>query len=386
MPDTLAPVLKDTFTKGAKMDIVDLLKLIVKKKNAPANTRPLRKTGVFYTILPYPNYTLATGFAAVAAVNISYRPKHHPEGNLTFFNNNFQYTQKKQILVQSLSNIYTNDNRWQFPGDIRYFHFPTTTYGLGTSTLPDDADNIEYSHFRFYRTALREVVTNTFLGVGYNLDYRWNIVDDNARSGIVTDFVRYGYSSSSASSGLSLNFLYDSRDNANRPVVGTYVDFHVVSYLKPLGSNSTWNSMVLDVRKYFPLTKKWYTELAVWGYVWLTLSGKPPYLDLPSIGWDSYNNTGRGYAAGRYRGRNMLYVETELRVDLMRSGLLGLVFFGSLQTLSEFPGTYFGPIQPGGGAGLRIKINKNTNANSCVDYGFGSHHSQGVATNLNEVF
>ncbi len=126
--------------------------------------------------------------------------------------------------------------------------------------------------------------------------------------------------------------------------------------------------------------------LAVWGYAWITLNGKPPYLDLPSIGWDSYNNTGRGYAAGRFRGKDMLYLETELRFDILRNGLLGLVVFGNASTLTEYTGKYFGPIQPGGGLGLRIKFNKHTSSNSCLDYGFGTHNSRGFATNLNEVF
>ena len=376
---------RDTFTAGKKMDAVDFIKFVLHPKRPIVYKEP-RKTGLFYTLFAYPGYAIATGVAGIAAVNISFLPKKNPLGTMSFFNNNFQYTQHNQILVQSLSNIYSNNNKWQFPGDIRFFHFPTYTYGLGSSTVPADGDNIDYSHFRFYRTVLRQVVANTFLGAGYNLDYRWNITDYGAQNGILTDFARYGYTKSSSSSGLTFNFLYDSRDNANRPVTGTYIDFHVVSYLKPIGSNSNWSSMVLDVRKYFPLTKRWYTELAVWGYVWLTMSGKPPYLDLPSTGWDSYNNTGRGYAQGRFRGRDMLYLETEFRFDILRSGLIGGVVFGSLQTFTEYGGSYFGPLQPGGGAGLRIKLNKRTSSNSCLDYGFGTHGSKGLATNLNEVF
>ena len=82
----------------------------------------------------------------------------------------------------------------------------------------------------------------------------------------------------------------------------------------------------------------------------------------------------------------MLYFETELRFDILRSGLLGAVVFGNLQTLSNSRGADFGNIQPGGGAGLRIKFNKRTSTNSALDYGFGTHGSRGLATNLNEVF
>ncbi len=380
-------IAKDTFPVGNKVDIVDVLKLMLGLKKNPFHKKVEHNSaGPFYTIVAYPGYAIATGVAGVAAVNISFRTKKNSNSNLSFFNNNFQYTQKNQIIIQSLSNIYSNNNKWQFPGDLRYLHFPTTTFGLGTSSLPSAGENIDYAHFRLYRSFLRQVVPNTFLGIGYNFDYRWNIEDYNAQSGAVTDFVKYGFHRTSSSSGPTVNFLYDSRDNGNRPLSGAYVNFQFASFLKPLGSNSNWSSMVIDVRKYFPLTKKWYVVLAVWGYAWITLNGKPPYLDLPSIGWDSYNNTGRGYAAGRFRGKDMLYLETELRFDILRNGLLGLVVFGNAATLTEYTGKYFGPIQPGGGLGLRIKFNKHTSSNSCLDYGFGTHNSRGFATNLNEVF
>jgi hypothetical protein len=32
--------------------------------------------------------------------------------------------------------------------------------------------------------------------------------------------------------------------------------------------------------------------------------GSPPYLELPAIGWDTYQRSGRGYPEGRVRGEN----------------------------------------------------------------------------------
>ena len=379
----------DSLPQVKKVDIVDILKLMLGLNKNPfrINKHPERADkGPFYTIVAFPGYAIATGVAGVVAFNIAFRPQKSTVSTLSFFNNNFQYTQYNQILIQSLSNIYTRDNKWQFPGDIRYFNFPTSTYGLGTSSLPASEDDITYSHFRFYRTVYRQVYASTFVGIGYNIDYRWHIIDYDALQGVSTDFVRYGYKKHTTSSGLSLNFLYDTKDNDNRPIYGTYVNFQFTPYLKALGSTNNWSSLIIDIRKYFPLTKKWYAEIAVWGYAWLTLNGRPPYLDMPSTGWDSYNNTGRGYAAGRFRGRDMLYFETEFRFDILRNGLLGGVVFGNLQSFTEFGGKFFGPVQPGGGAGLRIKFNKHTNSNSCLDYGFGTHSSRGFATNINEVF
>lgn len=385
-PPSKAQLLRDTIMGRNPSDLLDLIKIIIGIKKDPFHKTKVSEAGPFYNAYALLEYTQVTGFTASATFDMSYRPRKNRDGNKSFVFTNLQYTQYNQIIFVSLSNFYTNNNKWQFPGEFRYFNFPTTTYGLGSSTLASAADNIDYSHFRFYRNFMRQIVPYTFVGLGYNLDYRWKITDYNADRGVVNDFVKYGYTHTSSSSGPSVSFIYDSRDNNNQCMNGTYFNFQFISHLRSLGSNSNWNSMLLETRKFIPLTKKWYAELALWGYVWLTLDGHPPYLDLPSVGWDAYNNTGREFPAGRYRGLNMLYCEAEFRFDILRSGILGGVVFGNLETFTEPNGNYFGPLVPGGGAGIRIKFNKNTRSNTCFDYGFGPHHSGGFADNINEVF
>ncbi|WP_332369429.1 hypothetical protein [Spirosoma telluris] len=72
---------------------------------------------------------------------------------------------------------------------------------------------------------------------------------------------------------------------------------------------------------------------------------------------------------------------------LLNNGLLGGVVFANMQTYSDYPNTnQFGKLLPGGGVGLRIKINKHSNLNLAVDYGFGIGGSQGLFLNLGEVF
>ena len=126
--------------------------------------------------------------------------------------------------------------------------------------------------------------------------------------------------------------------------------------------------------------------LAGWSYNWLTTGGKPPYLMLPSTGWDDFFNTGRGYIQGRYRGRDMVYLEGEYRMVLTHNGLFGMVIFANAQSFSRDVSRQFDVIAPGYGLGLRLKLNKFSGANLCVDYGFGNEGSRGVSVNLGEVF
>ena len=104
-----------------------------------------------------------------------------------------------------------------------------------------------------------------------------------------------------------------------------------LSYARALGSTQSWRELQSEARAYRRLPVSRRHILAVWGLAWLTLDGEPDYFNLPSIGWDLYGRTGRGYAAGRYRGRGWLYGEAEYRVDVLRSGLIGAVIKDPVQ-------------------------------------------------------
>jgi hypothetical protein len=86
-----------------------------------------------------------------------------------------------------------------------------------------------------------------------------------------------------------------------------------------LGSDDDWQSVEAEARIY-PMPFGGRSVLALWGLAWLTF-GKPPYLDLPAIGWDYNNRTGRAYAQGRIRSSDMFYAEAEYRITLSRDGL-----------------------------------------------------------------
>lgn len=125
--------------------------------------------------------------------------------------------------------------------------------------------------------------------------------------------------------------------------------------------------------------------LAVWGYLWKVFDKKIPYLDLPSIGWEDYNRSGRGFDQNRYRGRSLLYLEAEYRRDITNNGFLGFVVFANFNTVSGPKSTFLISWNPGAGAGLRIKMNKRSGTNIALNYGFSKDYS-GIKLTLGEVF
>ena len=107
---------------------------------------------------------------------------------------------------------------------------------------------------------------------------------------------------------------------------------------------------------------------------------------LPSTGWDDSYNTGRGYIQGRFRSNIMNYMEAEYRFKITHNGLLGMVLFANVQSYKQNLVSGREVLAPAAGTGLRIKLNKNSGANLCIDYGVGQNGSQGFFVNLGEVF
>jgi hypothetical protein len=167
---------------------------------------------------------------------------------------------------------------------------------------------------------------------------------------------------------------------------GNYANFQYRYNTTIFGSNQNWQSVVLDCRKYmrFPINSE--NIIAIWNYDWISFGGNAPYFDLPSIGWDAYYNTGRGFPIGRFRSKSLLYFETEYRFAITRNGLLRGVVFGNTQSLSNYPNSGMSKIILAGGGGIRLKWNKLNNTIIAFDYGRGIGGSKGFVFNINEVF
>lgn len=288
------------------------------------------------------------------------------------------------------SYIWLKNNEWVIMGDTRLMKYPQYTWGLGKQHEPEDKLLVDYTYFRFYQHALRKINNSMFVGIGYNLDYRVNI-DAEKEGVLLADYTQYPYGTSdfgrSLSSGLSMNVLYDTRSNSINPMDGYYAYFQYRLNPSFLGSDHTWGSVYLDLRKYLRFTKDPNRQnmLGLWGYYWSVLNRKVPYLDLPSIGWDVYNRSGRGFDQNRFRGRHLFYLEAEYRRDITNNGLLGFVVFTNANTVSGPNSQIFKDWNQAYGCGLRIKFNKGSGTNIAIDYG-RSKGFDGFQIGLDEVF
>ena len=325
---------------------------------------------IAFSLIPAPDLKSSDGGLVVSFVTTFYMDHDHDKTKMSevYFTPTTSFTGQYSFPIQSY--IYTKDNKYNFIGDYRFMIYPQFTYGLGGNSSRHPQSEVDYQQIRFYQFISRKIKGDFRLGIGFQLDNYTNISEDSEID-TPTDFTKYqeGNFSNELSSGIAFQALYDSRKNILNPDQGYYfeADYRINSDI--FGSDSKWQSIYIDARKYYSFSDKRHKVLASRAFYWAVFDGKPHYLDLPSIGWDRYGKTGRGFTRNRYRSNSLLYLETEYRTDITKNGFLGAVFYGNVSSVSNLDTYRFTNWTPAVGTGLRIKFNRKNNSNLALDYG-----------------
>lgn len=339
-----------------------------------------------FSFVPAVGYTLQTGFAGILSANLAYHNSDRPDIKLSSISTSITYSQYNQTIIPFTADIWTKGNKFNIVSDNRFIQYPSDIYGLGGRTDPNKGLTINFTGLKLHETVLTAVSKDFYVGVGIYYDKFSNIsaLDPLTRRKDSIFSAELGRTETAI--GPVFRLLYDTRLNQINPENGLYYNIVFRPSLKSWGSDSNWQSLMIDVRSYFHFPENSKNVLCFWNLDWLTNNGTPPYLLLPSTGWDDQYNSGRGYIQGRFRGKNMVYFESEYRYRISRNGLLGGVAFVNLENFSSDISAQFSSLMPGYGLGLRVKLNKHSGANLCVDYGFGRNGSSGFFVNLGEVF
>lgn len=373
----------------AQKDFSDILRGSNKKdkhKILHPNDTTENKNKKQFSFIPAAGYSLQTGFAGILSANLAYYNDTAANQKLSSISTSVTYTEYDQILVPLTINIWTKNNKYNIISDNRYIDYPSNIYGLGGRTDPNKGHQIAFYGIKLHETVLKSVAKNFFVGAGIYYDKFWKITVLDSVTRRLNRIINRQLGSNEVASSIVLKALYDSRLNQINAKNGWYVNTVYRDSRTFLGSDNDWKSLLIDVRRYLPFPAHSKNTLALWSFNWLTLGGTPPYLLMPSTGWDDQYNTGRGYIQGRFRGNNMFYFESEYRFNITRNGFLGGVVFGNLQYFTPDISEQFQKLSPGYGGGLRLKLNKHSGANLCIDYGFGKDGSRGFFVNLGEVF
>ena len=376
---------------------------IFKKRDSVYIVKPVKNS--FFLVIPVIGSQPATGFVFGAVAQYTFKGKQKAD-KYSIANLGITYTTKKQWLVNVKNNILLKNNRIFLSGDYRLYIFSQPNYGLGTNIIPNRRENgnfsidsiaqpMDYNYLKFHQTASFEVKKNFYVGGGINIDWYSTIKDKDLNVENEQFTYHYNYSQKYGFNnleyfltGMSLNLIYDSRDNQINTTRGWFAN---INYrFNPILFNNQRYSNVLytEYRNFIPLSQK--NEryiLAIWAYGQFVTRGKVPYLNLPAIGWDQRSRSGEGYTQGLFRGTNLIYLSTEFRFPITCNQMLSGAVFTNFVTASnpETNTNLFKSIQPAAGLGLRLLIDKATKTNLIVDYAWGNR-SKGFYLNAGETF
>ena len=387
--------LQDNF--AGQVDIKDVIKNLFHSKSRLKDTINLlgNPQTLSVSILPGISYNPANGVVFGVSASLSKYLGSTTNTKISALNAAVSITTKKQLKISIQSIINTNRNDWSLQGDWRFWKYSQNTYGLGTQTVPADAENMEFNFIRFNENVLKKLIPNCYIGLGYSLEAYSDITTlDSSDVFLYPNYnnsysAQHGYDSLTYySSGFVLNLDYDSRDNPINPYKGMYAFIKYYNYKKFLGSSQDWENLQYEFRAFKSITKSSSWIMAFWTLGTIGLNGSGPYMSLPAVGWDKYNTTGRGYIQGRFRGNDYMYAGYENRIRLTKNGLLGMVLFVNVESASNKSQNVklLDFIEPAGGIGIRIKFDKYSRTNLCVDYGIGRYGSSGVFMNIGEFF
>lgn len=370
----------DTLTKSKNCQQEDIFDVIFKKK--PSTEIPMKKK-LRLIAIPVISYTPTTGVQIGAGASITWPWGSDPSTNLSAGIFQAVWTTERQVIIQLKNNIYTRRNKWFIQTDWRCYLFRLATYGLSTG-CGETSYPMLFNWVKFHNVFSREIIHHLYAGLGYHLDYHYSIKDeslDTSATGLSLT-PHYSYSVLHGfdpvqyrSSGISANFVYDTRDNIINPYKGFYVNVNYRYDFTWLGSQQNGSRLWTEFRTYVGLSKITPRHLlAFWLFGNFKVSGEIPYLGLMSSGFDQMNSSGRGYKQGRWRGENFIYGEVEYRFPISPcTGIVGGVLFANLTTASDRDSDIhlFQYLKPGAGFGVRIMVGKYDRTNLDIDFALG---------------
>jgi len=386
------------------------------KKNEPP-----KKGDTYFTPIPVLSSNPSFGIVYGLAASTSKYMGDPTTTKLSSMSSSVAFTTLNQTLIVNKATIYLKDNSYKIDTDWRYLQSNQATYGLGSgpfsrklassgfqlndegafSSPIDEKNLLGFNWFRLYQTVSKQINDGFYLGLGYHLDilnnYDDGLLDIDTTTPAITSFyaynAKYGFAQDKSTlSGISLNTMYDTRDNLNTPYAGRYAQLTFRVNPDFLGSDKSSTSLWAEYRDYFDLTKDHKNMLAFWFYGSLQTSGALPYMNLPAINYDQYSTSGRGYTQGRIRGQQLLYSEIEYRKKIWgpvkNPDMIGLNFFANVSTATNKDADIglFDYLDPGYGAGLRIMLSPKSRTSLSIDYAKGKYGSSGIYLALNEFF
>lgn len=177
--------------------------------------------------------------------------------------------------------------------------------------------------------------------------------------------------------GIGITLSYDSRDVLTNPHRGMYAA--VTQSFRPgfIGNKHSFSTTEILFDTYRTL---WSGAMLAYDLRSTLNFGSPSWHTMARIG-GSYSM--RGYYDGRYRDKNMMATQIELRQHVWRRNGIAL-WAGAATVFRHFSDIRMRRLLPNVGIGYRWEFKKDVNVR--LDIGFGKNGQSGFLFNINEAF
>ncbi len=273
--------------------------------------------------------------------------------------------------VSGMNYMKHDEYRWSYR--LKFSNTPMKFWGIGYDDGINNDNEGSYKQFKvqFKPDFLFRVADNFYLGLLAHVNYTSTY--DFTNRELIGD-----QSTKIVATGVGAVVNYDSRDNSLNAYRGQYLRIEQTLYPKFM-NKYYFNSTDITFSTYH---RTWSTAVLAFEYHSLfNYSGEVPWTMLALVA-ENYNRM-RGYYEGRYRDKNIIEAQLELRQRLPRR--FGVVAFVGAANVFR----YFNDIQvrntlPNYGVGGRWEFKQRVNIR--IDLGFTNKNKPGVVFNINEAF
>lgn len=324
-----------------------------------------------FSIIGGPHYSsdtkLGLGLVAAGLYRIDKTDLTIPPSNVSIFGD---LTTSGFMLIGVRGNTLFQGAKYRLDYSVSFYSFPTEYWGIGYHNGLH-AESSEYKRMQAQLTVdfMWRVAANTYIGP----NLLFNSIEGK-------DFTHPEYlggeSRRNTNFGLGAFILYDSRDVITNPYKGVYVKLDQRFFPRFLGNDGTFyrTEFFGDVYK-----QVWKGGVLAYDLHAMFNSGTVPWTMMALLGG---SHRMRGYYEGRFRDRNIIETQLELRQKIYnRHGIA--VWGGAGNVFHSFSKFRIRQTLPNYGLGYRWEFKSRVNVR--LDYGFGKD-SSGFLFSINEAF
>ena len=258
--------------------------------------------------------------------------------------------------------LYLKENKYQTSLAVGKGRANLDFYGIGRIPgRPAIAVPLSMSGSIFFGEILRKVGGDFFIGPRYQ--YR------RLSAGIEGDPIEGGFEVpaidlKSNSAALGIHVQRDRRNSTFYPTKGNLFDFTGDFFDQAFGSRRQYQTYKIAYNGFKEIATR---QVFAYRAMGCAANGSVPFYDLCLYG---FSNDLRGYTTGQFQNRRMFATQAEYRYEWRKR--LGFVAFGGVGGVARTLGDFrTDQLLPGGGAGLRFKLEKKHHINYRIDVGWG---------------